>query len=392
MRIRPLRFIVFVAAAGCGSVPAQTAQQVPILIAGSGANLAPVITAGVAASNPIATAGQAAPVQMAAAAGVGAAGSNAAGSPAGAGSGGSGATAGSGSAGTGYVPSGLPDVQFTLDVTVPAGQELLECQYVAMPSDRGVIAVNSAESHYTPGSHHLLAYRTDLTALPTDHVGVWNCNDGAWFVHDKGSYYEAQQPDSHRELPPGIAHKFQPGEVVLMQAHYVNTTAADIKAHVTLALHTMEVAKVTSEAGTILFSNVNISLAPHSKSRVTMTCTVPQDFHPAELWSHMHKRASNFVASTNDAAASTALGGMLYVEPDWSEPKPRIYPFDPAITIKSGSTITFSCDFDNDTDKTITYGDSAQTNEMCIFHGMYWPRMPAAAEGCRGGMSSHMAL
>jgi hypothetical protein len=237
-----------------------------------------------------------------------------------------------------------------------------------------------------------LAYRTGLTALPTDQVGVWNCNDGSWFMHDKGSYYEAQQPDSHRELPPGVAHEFQPGEVVLMQSHYVNTTAAEIKAHVTLTLHTMDIKNVTAEAGTILFSDVNISLAPHSKSRVTMTCTIPQDFHPAELWSHMHQRASNFVATTNDAAATTALGGMLYVEPDWSEPQPSIYPYDPAITIKSGSTITFSCDFNNDTDKTITYGDSAQTNEMCIFHGMYWPRMPTAAESCRGGMTSHMNL
>jgi hypothetical protein len=391
MRIWPLCVIALVAAAGCGREPAQITQQVPILSAGNGASFAPVLTAGVGATNPNAMAGHAAPTQMAApSAGVGA-GSSAAGTAAVAGSGGA-AAAGSGSAGSGYVPSGLPDVQFALDVMIPAGQELLECQYVAMPSDRGVIAVNSAESHYTPGSHHLLAYRTDLTALPTDHVGVWNCNDGAWFMHDKGSYYEAQQPDSHRELPPGVAHEFQPGEVVLMQSHYVNTTAANINAHVTLTLHTMDIKKVTAEAGTILFSNVNISLAPHSKSRVTMTCTLPQDFHPAELWSHMHQRAANFVATTNDASATTALGGMLYAEPDWSEPQPRIYPYEPAITIKSGSTITFSCDFDNDTDKTITYGDSAQTNEMCIFHGMYWPRMPAAAESCRGGMTSHMNL
>jgi len=147
---------------------------------------------------------------------------------------------------------------------------------------------------------------------------------------------------------------------------------------------------VKFEAGSILFANTNISVPPHSKGRVTMTCPLTQDIHPAELWSHMHHWAHNFVATTNDSAAMTALGGMLYVEPDWSEPKPRVY--DPSITIKSGSTITFSCDYDNDTDQTLVYGDSALKNEMCILHDMYWPRMPASAEQCRGGMSTRTAL
>jgi hypothetical protein len=394
MRNRCLCFVVCVAAAGCGN-PVAPVQQDPVLAAGTGARLAPV-NAGVSGIATMPIAGQAAPVQPTTPkAGVGAvAGTGSAGVAGGlvvAGSAGGATTGSAGAAGGAPKPSGLPDVQFKLDVKVAAGAELLECQYVAMPTDRGVIAVNSAESHYTPGSHHLLAYRTDLTALPTaDHVGVWDCEQGSWFQHDKGSYYEAQQPDSHRELPAGIAHEFQPGEVVLLQSHYVNTTGADIDAHVVLTLHTMDIKNVTAEAGTIIFSNVNIMVPAHAQSRSTMTCTLPQDFHPAELWSHMHHWARNFVATTNDSAAMTALGGMLYVEPDWSEPKPRVY--DPSITIKSGSTITFSCDFDNDTDQTLVYGDSALKNEMCIFHGMYWPRMPASAEQCRGGMTTRTAL
>ena len=288
--------------------------------------------------------------------------------------------------------TGLADIEFTMDVKVPVGGEKLLCMYVAMPANRGVMAVSGAESHYTPGSHHLLAYRSDLIGVPRGEEAPVDCDSSTWFLHNRGSYYEAQQPDSERQLPPGIAHKFQPNEVVILQAHYLNTTSAPLDAHVQLVMHTMDVAKVEYEAGSILFSNFNISIPPHTKMRATMTCPIPQDFNPALLWSHMHHRAANFIAHTDDDAAANALG-VLYEEPDWNEPKPRVYPSDPPVTLHAGSHITFSCDFNNESDATISYGNSADKNEMCIFHGMYWPRMTVAgAESCRGGVTTKEML
>lgn len=32
-----------------------------------------------------------------------------------------------------------------------------------------------------------------------------------------------------------------------------------------------------------------------------------------------------------------------------------------------------TCDYDNETDQTLTFGESAATNEMCIFVGAYYP-------------------
>jgi hypothetical protein len=286
-------------------------------------------------------------------------------------------------------PSGLPDVDFAFDTVVPAGAELLRCTYGVFPSDRGVIAAPGAESHYTPGSHHMLAYRTNLKTAPME--GVHDCQDGAGSSMVTGSYYEAQQPDSMRSLPPGIAHEFQPGEILLLQAHYINTTSGDVNAHVELRIHTMNLADVTQEAGSIMFNNGNISVAPHAKSRSSMTCTLPSDFNPALLWSHMHSRGIHFEATTDDTAAAAALG-TLYTNDDWSEPQPRDYPFDPPVVLHANSHITFSCDFQNDTDQTFTFGQSAATNEMCILHGMYWPRMATSGEQCLGGKSTRTAL
>ena len=296
---------------------------------------------------------------------------------------------------TAYVPppGALPDITFDMASTVPPGGETLKCIYAQMPSDRGVIAVPSAESQFTPGSHHLLAYRSDLTAIPSGQTGVWDCADGAWMVHERGSYYEAQQPVSRRDLPPGVAHRFQPGEVVIVQTHYLNANTDPLDAHAELTLHTVDVATVPSEAGSIIFTDVNIQVAPGAKSRSIMSCPVTTDIHPALLWSHMHKQGSNFMASTDDAAAAAAAGpGLLYAEDDWDEPHPRAYPYDPPITLHAGSHINFSCDFANPNSYALTFGQSAEKNEMCILHGMYWPRITTGFEQCQGGMSSRTDL
>jgi hypothetical protein len=279
--------------------------------------------------------------------------------------------------------------------TVPPGGETLMCTWQQMPSDRGVIAVPSAESEFTPGSHHLLAYRSDLTALPDGQTAgvTWACSDGSWMVHMRGSYYEAQQPLSRRDLPTGVAHRFQPGEVVIMQTHYLNPGTDPLAAHAKLTLHTVEVGTVPQEAGSIMFSDVNINVPAGAKGRSTLTCPITSDIHPALLWSHMHKQGSNFVANTDDSVAAAAVGGVLYAENDWSEPQPRAYPFDPPVTLHAGTNITFSCDFTNPNSYTLTFGQSAEMNEMCILHGMYWPRMTSpSAEQCYGGMSTRTSL
>jgi hypothetical protein len=295
--------------------------------------------------------------------------------------------------GTSSTDPSADDIEFAMDVTIPAGQELLRCVYAAFPTDRGVIAVAGAESHYTPGSHHVLAYRSDLTntTIPEDKTGVWDCSDGAWQLHERGSYYEAQQPDEDRELPAGIAHEFQPGEVVILQAHYVNTTGNDLDAHVSLKMHVVELAKVEQEAGSIMFNNGALSVPPHTKSRTTMTCTLPQDIHLALLWSHMHSRGIHFLATSDDPEAAAALGD-LYEEESWSEPRPREYPSDPPATLHAGTHITFSCDYENTSDDEFHFGNSAKANEMCLLHGMYWPRMPTFAELCIGGPTSNTPL
>jgi hypothetical protein len=286
--------------------------------------------------------------------------------------------------GTGRQATALEDVEFGMGAHIGAGVETQKCVYVAMPADRGVIAVPSAESHYTPGSHHFLVYRTGKTEVPEGGGEIHECG-AAELINDlQGTYYEAQRPDDSRTLPDGVAHLFQPGEVLLLTSHYLNTTEEDIDASMTFTLHTIDAGDVDQEAGSIFFYNYNIALPPNSQTTVRRTCPIPEEMNLAILWSHMHWRGTGFRAKTDDAAIVDRIGD-LYDSETWNEPPPRDFPNDPPVTLHAGATVTYECDFSNDTAETVVQGPSAETNEMCILHGMYWPRQDPSVELCLQG-------
>jgi hypothetical protein len=285
--------------------------------------------------------------------------------------------------------SPLEDIEFSMSAHIGAGKETQRCLNVRMPEDRGVIAVPAAESHYTPGSHHFLVYRTGKTEMPPGGDEVHECAITEQVVGLEGTYYEAQQPDEERVLPDGVAHLFQPGEVILLTSHYLNTTEDDVDANVVFTLHTISPRAVEHEAGSIFFYNFDITLPPNSERTVTRTCPIPEEMNLALLWGHMHRRGLEFRARTDDARVIDRVGD-LYDSHVWSEPPPRVYPTDPPVMLHTGATITYQCDFKNDTPNTIVQGQSADTNEMCILHGMYWPRQSSDVELCRGGVSGYL--
>ena len=61
------------------------------------------------------------------------------------------------------------------------------------------------------------------------------------------------------------------------------------------------------------------------------------------------------------------------------------YPYDPPVTLHAGSHLMFSCTYHNMTSQTFVFGQSAATAEMCLLHGMYWPRMDMSTERCTNG-------
>jgi hypothetical protein len=283
------------------------------------------------------------------------------------GSGGSGTTGtapdtSSASTGGGAGGGGGETVTITMDsFVVKHGTEVYKCQDFANPFGGQDADVTKFESHMTAGSHHmLLFYKPAATDGPIE-----DCS-GLEFA---ATPYGTQVPDDSLTFPAGVAGLIPTSMGLRMQAHYLNTTGQDITAKVTTTFHVDKSGTISTFAGVLFVPNLKINVPPHAMGAVVSypnapgTCNIPFDMNFIRANSHMHQHGIKF-----DAAID---GAPVLDTTDWNEPKPVL--FAPAMKVPAGSGLSFSCTYNNNTANALTFGESAATNEMCIFSAAYYP-------------------
>ena len=234
------------------------------------------------------------------------------------------------------------------------GSEVFKCQTFANPFGADV-DIRKFESHMTNGSHHLLLfYEEGATNQPIE-----DCS-GLTFGPLP---YGAQRPDTDVVFPDGVAARVGRTQGFKLQVHYLNPSAAVRRPAVELTLHKAVPGTITQQAGVFFFNNLNIIVAPGQTRTVRKTCTLDRDMNMLYAVGHMHKRSTELVATVD--------GGVIYRTDDWAE-SPYVR-FTPPPFFPRGTRITFACTFVNDTQNYLTFGESADNNEMCIFDGQYYP-------------------
>lgn len=284
------------------------------------------------------------------------------------------APGGSGGDGALPPPAAGQGVQLSMAARIEPGQEIEYCQYLVIDED---VDVGQFEHRYSPGSHHLLLYLTTLA--PEDIVGDearFDCS-GRGDLALGGIAYAAQIPEGVTDFPAGVAMRFHRGQVVLMQTHYLNATAAALDADVRLNLRATTV-PVEQEAGTLFFYDYSIFLPPHAKATAKMRCELGADIEVSFAMSHMHRRGVGYRSRLTGPGMAEPLS--LYETDQWEGVEPLV--LDPPLSARSGQVVEFECDFDNQSAETIVEGPSASKNEMCMFVATYWPRLELADELC----------
>jgi hypothetical protein len=163
-----------------------------------------------------------------------------------------------------------------------------------------------------------------------------------------------------------MAAKLKGSQGLRLQVHYLNTTPDPIDVAVTANLtKTTDPSSITKWVAELYFNRVQLSVPPGAGAKVTTSCTVPAG-SPVGLiggGSHMHARGVHFIANTS-------TGVKLIETTEWAEPEPVAY--DPPITLNPGDKITWECTYNNTTGSTLTFGESAEKNEMCIYLARYY--------------------
>jgi hypothetical protein len=276
-------------------------------------------------------------------------------------------------------PAAGQGVQYEMTTKIDAGSEVQRCKFVRAPPEG--LAINHDQVRFTAGSHHFLLYETTYAAVPTakddgtavDTSGVFDCTSGptdGWSVTRLLGGSQNGKGTSMLEFPAGVALRVKPGAVLLMNAHYINTTPSAIEPEVRINLLTIPEAEVKVEGDILFLYNPFIKAAAAAKSEARMRCPIRSDITLTNFQSHMHARGVGYQASI---VGSTA---PFYTNTSWEDVP--VQQFADGMKIKAGSVIDYRCDYDNPAPNDVYQGPSA-TDEMCMAIGSFYPKDAATA-------------
>jgi hypothetical protein len=258
---------------------------------------------------------------------------------------------------------------------VPAGADTYGCRYVAMP--QGALYFVGASHSYSTGNHHLLVFRTDLDVVPSDAERDCFAPDDV-MPHARAQIYGAQAKTGSLALPPGVGLPLRSGEVLLMQAHYLNATAADVDASISLSIATAQ-GGITQRAGSFFFADPFIDAPPAQKAHAQMRCAIPQDATLVTVSAYAHARAIDFAAFV-DPPSGPLGAAPFYRAPGFANP----LPLQTSLALPAGAHVRATCAYDNTRGAGELFaGPRNDADEACNYSGIYFPDLGDDVSSCR---------
>ncbi len=276
--------------------------------------------------------------------------------------------------------------------SVDAGAEVQQCFFFTVNYDVPVY-VNHIEIAQTTGTHHMNIFRVRT-------IKNLDGQDGA-VVHDGECWKPTNWSDwplvinSQNEgkvdlqLPEGVAHKFMPGEKLMLQTHYVNATTQKTpgEGHVLVNFNRLPAESVTAQLGTAFATNQNIRICPGENRTFETTCTFARsDVTIFAANGHFHSRGRKFDMSVLDPAVPDEAP-PFYESTNWSEP---LFARDLAVPVPAGGGIRYSCEFTvgpsecgNPADGCcFTFGGMVEFQEHCNAFVYYYPANTTSDVNC----------
>ncbi|MBV8756130.1 MAG: hypothetical protein JO257_02575 [Deltaproteobacteria bacterium] len=263
------------------------------------------------------------------------------------------------------------------DIPLPHNTEFTKCYYFHT-SNTAPVAINEWVSDMTPGSHHLIMFlNLSGASQPADGTIDENCSFGNSATNIPSWTYAAAIPHADEVFPADdgagkpLAQVIQPNTAGFIQMHYLNATDNDETVHVDVKAYKLaDGAAYTGTAPYITYTK-NFSV-PVGGTTITGSCPAPAGTKFWQLSSHTHKQGLE-VKITDGAT-------MAYSSTDnngnWEHPNVKNFGSSPFFTFSSNQ-VSWSCQYENTGTTAIQEGQSAQTNEMCMATGYYFPATAA---------------
>lgn len=316
------------------------------------------------------------------------------------------------------------DQGFSLRVpafTVDPGRESQNCYFVKVP-DLGVgdVLVDDIKTAINPGSHHMNVFRVktiagldpaagtpiklgayDATVIEGSddykHSPCWNSANWAdWPLVANSQHANPDDPYTDWQLPTDVVIRLTPGELLMVQTHYVNSgdQVTTYGARVGINFYRHHGAAPTMDLGTLFATQQSIRVC-RSRPDVTFagTCRFPNaNITITAANGHFHKRGREFDMYTWDgqAEATPPAAARFYQSTAWNDP-PMAQ--DLAVVPPTGGGVWWSCGYhweppsvetcddvdakdpEHAGDCCYTFGGNTDVGEHCNVFLYYYPRV-----------------
>lgn len=222
-------------------------------------------------------------------------------------------------------------------------------------------------------SHHLIVYRTADTA---EQLTPFDCQPFTDTLDPtKGSpMVITQKHEELIELPAGVAFSLAANQMIRLEMHYLNTSFEEREVTATSTFIPIPDAEFKDEADLLFIGNPDISIPPSSAATLGPSFIVmPPLLDGANFFGvtgHTHQWGTNVTVSVTDG--QPASDKVIYDVPNWTWSEPATVYMDPPVTLPKGGGFRFTCDWENKSASTVSFGESA-TDEMCFFWAYYYP-------------------
>ncbi len=330
----------------------------------------------------------------------------------------------------GFEPWSLEDLHadqgFSLRVPqfeVAPGRESQNCYFVKVPDlGGGDVLIDEIKTAINPGSHHMNVFRVktivgldpaagrpirmgdyDATVIEgSDDYKTSPCWDSAnwadWPLVANSQHATAGDPYTDWKLPTDVVIRLPPGEMLMVQTHYVNSTDQPSKygGKVGINFYKHHGSAPTMDLGTLFATQQSIRVC-QSRPDVTYsgTCKFPNNATVTITAAngHFHKRGREFdmYAWDGQSESTPPDAARFYRSDSWSDP-PMAQ--DLAVSPPTNGGVWWSCSYEwqpptnsvtcddvnakdpeHANDCCYTFGGNTDIGEHCNVFLYYYPRV-----------------
>lgn len=269
-------------------------------------------------------------------------------------------------------------------VSMRSGEERTVCvtRRLSLPSATNIVKIATRQKF----SHHVIIYR-HTSGTPTLNDTPKNCPPLNLLAGGsiKVPMFIGESADDNQnqiQLPPGIAYHLQGNDYYTIEAHLLNATPSEATADAEVQLTPADPGAKVTYADMLFFSNQraidksydgkSAGLPPGKQTTIDPAfSTVAEGLNVFGITTHQHRLGKSVVVAKSTAADKP--GTELFTNTNWSHPELFRLPDDKPLTFQKGEGLRWVCSYDNTSTRYVRFGQSAETDEMCIIWGYYYP-------------------